>query len=346
MCVPKRGRMENLGTFINKNFNVVQTSFLALIFLFLEKIMDMEFMCPENYHGLAVAYSMVFLVVPALIVLAVTCYFRSTETCCTKKKKATNNGKGGQEKESLTGKGKVKAQEGCCCSCCKPCCKTCWKDYKAVLFWLIIVLTDGRYMDCLVNSASAIHTNCTVPLPKCPKPDFIDVVVQISQIIGLLLILVVIFFYCVCKCKSKSGLYAERYEDILLQVTEDTIKQKTKKKQEEYVESQLKEDKKWTGLKIGKSDTLEILEEITSNCKEKVKIKLTGAEVEGDGKGDGKGGAGGAKKGNEQDKQNEQEEQELLMEQEEQKKGEGAGGAGVTKGTEGQPSLDICDTTV
>ncbi|XP_040214504.1 uncharacterized protein LOC120944783 [Rana temporaria] len=277
MCVPKKGIMENLARLITKNFNVVQTSFLALTLLFLEKIMDMEFVCPEMNHWLAVGYSLVFLLAPALIVLVVACYFSPPEWCCKKKTNNTNNGQGGQEDVPLSGEGDETNQPA------SPSCWdnfiTCLKDYKAVFLWLLIVLTDGRYLDCLVKSASAVANNCTRPLPDCSK-EYDFTVVQISQITGLVSILLVIFVFCACKCKSKSERCAEIYEDILLRVTEDTIQQETKKRQEEYVESQFKDDKKWKELRVGKPDTLEKLEEITSSCKEKVKRQLREAEEE------------------------------------------------------------------
>ncbi|XP_073447668.1 uncharacterized protein [Aquarana catesbeiana] len=267
--------MQNLASFFNKQFNFAHTSILALALLALEKFMEMEFVCPKDKHLEAIMYSLAFLIEPTLIVLAVAYFYSSSEIrcrccrCCGSKTRTANNNtgnvEGGQENVSLNDGG---GETQKCCQTKWDACKIFLNDYKAVFFWIAIVFTDGRYVDCLMNSWSATDKNCTKtvdgPLPDCSQAYDYDVL-QLSKVCGLSIILLTMAVY-LCIFGSKSKRYKKIYQASLLQVTEDTIHEQTTSKQKDHVVSIL-ESNGWKTFKVGGSDTLENLQEITILCK-------------------------------------------------------------------------------
>lgn len=193
-----------------------------------------------------------------------------------------------QENEPLNDGG---GETQTCCQTKWDACMTFLNDYKAVFFWIAIVITDGRYVECLMNSWSATAKNCTKtveePLSDCSQAYDFDVL-QLSKVCGLSVVLLAVIVYLYI-FNSKSKRYQKIYEASLLQVTEDTINEQTTSKQKDHVVSILKSNG-WETFKVGGSDTLENLQEITILCKKEVKRQLQKPNPSGT---DGTGGGGG-----------------------------------------------------
>ncbi|XP_040214506.1 uncharacterized protein LOC120944785 [Rana temporaria] len=310
----QKGKMKNVASFIKENVNIVENSILGIVLLGLEKLMDLEFTCPAD-EGLGIGYSLVFLIVPTLIVGFVACYFIQ-EGLYGKARKKGNSAeiRGGTEEGDTainvqsnleTSETKTETKNAKCGICCA---KT-FFVIKVVVAWILIVLTDGRYGDCFVRSVDERIKNPHYSALSA-KEILNNYLTHLFQIIGLILILLAIILVCFCelkiksilsscggkcrrKCKcececececeseseSESELESEKSrrknEENLLQITEDTLQEQARKRQEEFVVTLLcRED--WASYDPGSPNALEELGKITAKWKEEVKRQLEG----------------------------------------------------------------------
>lgn len=149
----RKGKMKNVASFINDHIDIVGTSILGIVLLVLEKLMDLEFKCPAP-PTLAMFYSLVFLVIPTIIVGLVVGKVSPKGICC-KIKSATeeDNGEANTESnKSLQDKDKSETktetkQTTCLCACikkCFECIKSLFFWIRALGAWILTVIKDRR----------------------------------------------------------------------------------------------------------------------------------------------------------------------------------------------------------
>ncbi|XP_005314724.2 uncharacterized protein LOC101953705 [Chrysemys picta bellii] len=171
-----------------KHFTLISTSLYSLILVVLEKIMESEFKCPEDLH-LRHWYSSLYVIVPFLTMLILGIIFQTAclhpscraNKCCYFDKKC---------------------KPCVCCTDkreCSSCCGIFLKAFFPALLWIVILLLDGRYADCLFKPFKENITG---------ENTHQSTRVQISQILGLSIILAVVvigFVYWCIKCCCKRG---------------------------------------------------------------------------------------------------------------------------------------------
>ncbi|XP_073498903.1 uncharacterized protein [Phyllobates terribilis] len=175
-------RPKDLAKIIRSNIDLAGAPLLALILLGLEKLMETEFICP-NIQWLQILYSLIFIVGTT----AILCIFVCSCWCC--------NRCGTRHVVEDIEQGPCTYQDCKDCDCCgRRCCSCCTKplykfvmSFRAPIFWILILVTDGRYFNCFFESA-VITTTVK------------QHVLQIIQMVGLVLILLfVIVVLCTCQ---------------------------------------------------------------------------------------------------------------------------------------------------
>ncbi|XP_068122306.1 uncharacterized protein [Hyperolius riggenbachi] len=220
-------KSQNAGSFIKSNFKIIENSILFAILFMLEKLMDLEFKCPKD-NILGLVYGMVFFFVPTGIVAIVAHYFDpipddngNEDTQNPQRSGKVPAGKKGTQNKTTKG------------SCCKSiiCCLF---NYKAPIFWLLIIITDGRYLECLVKSAANLaETNRTRMALPVGWTAIKDNYLPISQITGLLLILVVVLLiFCLPKSKCKC---AKRCNDYIKEEERKYLRTAAKEEEKEFI---------------------------------------------------------------------------------------------------------------
>ncbi|XP_075768139.1 uncharacterized protein LOC142821193 isoform X2 [Pelodiscus sinensis] len=145
------------GKFVDlwrNHYTVISTSAFYLVLVVVEHSMDPDFKCPEG-NGMIIGYSLCYIIIPPLGLFLVGLIFqppcRSQCNNCDREK-------------------------------CKRCCGICLKSFVPAVLWIIIILLDGKYFDCL----------CKSPKVTCPARSSPPVTAyHISQFIGLVFILVI-----------------------------------------------------------------------------------------------------------------------------------------------------------
>ncbi|XP_077323561.1 uncharacterized protein LOC143957994 [Lithobates pipiens] len=236
MSSGRKGKMANVASFIREQFNIVENSILVVVLVGLEKIMDLEFQCPAD-KPLAIVYSLAFLSIPTAIVLVVACYIS---------RRGNSAGiEGGTEEgcvESMEMSESKTETKNPKCGCCCANIKSRFFEMKVVAVWLLIVITDGRYGDCLVTSLDELkevkNSNITHRISLLSWTEVRnDYLTHLFQIVGLVLILLAIIVVCSCESRiyttlpslgrksetqSESERRRRKNEDNVLQITENT----------------------------------------------------------------------------------------------------------------------------
>ncbi|KAJ1135777.1 hypothetical protein NDU88_002208 [Pleurodeles waltl] len=141
--------------------------------------------------------------------------------------------------------------KGCtgCCHC-SPCCSVLGKAGLPAAIWWIILLFDGRYLDCFYKSFMKIKpTSNTVVGTQPPSPTGAYLV---SQVIGMLLFLVVLLvfllvtyfpvWYCKCGeqvCKEGQSYDEIQYEQLMVEEAKLQIMEKTQEKRSQAIKTLL-----------------------------------------------------------------------------------------------------------
>lgn len=297
--------MKKVASFFKERFNIVENSILGIVLLGLEKLMDLEFTCPPD-TGLAIAYSLVFLVVPTIIVGVVACDF-SPGGIYSKDGKRENSAeiKGDTEEDDSKinnesnkpfqnlemSEVKTETKNAKCRGCCANM-QSHFFVIKAVVAWASIVFTDGRYGDCFVKSMFIENSNYTLLSWTEIRNNYLTHLFQMIGLTGILLVIIMVacksricscLSSCGCKCQSESNVkcqseseserYRRKNEDNLLQITEDILQERAKQRQKEFVVTLLhKED--WKSYHPGSPNALEELAKITGKWKEEIKKHL------------------------------------------------------------------------
>ncbi|XP_072275330.1 uncharacterized protein [Pyxicephalus adspersus] len=286
MALDGKSKMKNLASFIKEHFNIVGNSLLAIVLLGLEKLMDLEFICP-NDKPLAICYSLVFIFVPTLMVGFVAWYFNPKKMCCKTGEKESNTDIV-ITNEDYDGERNTYAIKNENCRHCFETLQHHFFPFKAVVIWGLIVITDGRYGACFVKSVYDLteinHSNISSGKPALTWRELSsDNLIQVFQIIGLLLIfLIIIVTVCFeskvisllsswgCKWDSEAEKIRKMNEDILLQITEDTIQEEARQRQKEFVVTLLSRED-WGSYNPGLPNAQEELDKITAKWKEELR---------------------------------------------------------------------------
>ncbi|KAM5147990.1 uncharacterized protein ACMZJ9_011627 [Mantella aurantiaca] len=295
-----KGKMKNLASFIRENFNIVGNSILVVVLLGLEKLMDLEFNCPAD-KPLAIVYSLVFLIVPTAMVLLVGCYLSPQGMCCkgnsTEIKAGAEKDNVGSESFQILEMSEQKTEpRNAMCRCCSETLQGHFFAIKATVFWILIVVTDGRYLGCFVKSVDELRDiNNSNSLYSEPPLSWTEVrdnyLIHLIQIIGLILILLLLMAI-VCfetkvtsvmssfgwKSESESERCRKMNRDILLQITEDTLQEEARQRQKEFVVTLLRRED-WASYNPVQPNALEELGKIKAKWKGEVKRQLEGAEM-------------------------------------------------------------------
>ncbi|XP_068122305.1 uncharacterized protein [Hyperolius riggenbachi] len=248
---------------------IIENSILCFMLFSLEKLMDLEFKCPKD-NTLGLVYGMVFFFAPTGIVAIVAFHFNSQKRWCIphdkgngpageedtqSRQRSGNVPAGGEDTQSRQRSGNVPAGEEDTqnpllsenvpagrkdeaiqsktteCSCCKPI--ICFFfNYKVPIIWLLIIITDGQYLECLVKSAADLaETNRTRTDPPLDWTTIKDNYLKsIFQIVGVLLIfLVFLLLFCIPKCKCK---WAQRCDELINEAEMGLRKAATDKQKE------------------------------------------------------------------------------------------------------------------
>ncbi|XP_077323644.1 uncharacterized protein LOC143958065 [Lithobates pipiens] len=230
-------------TYFWSYFKTVTATVVALLFVLLGRLIDVDFKCPKNYT-LAIVYSAFYIFVPWLILLFLGCKFSGVyptlKLCCAK---------GGCRKIH-----------------------TFVQITTASTIWIMIVLTDGDYIDCLFGTSE----------------DKDAIVKPIAKIVGFgcicLLIGLKLFISC-CICgdhgvRKWTNWRKQKYEACLVKEIEKGIRKKANK----ILKAEVKElimseypDEKFRTDTTDASNWMKRLEEIITTAKEEALDKV--AEV-------------------------------------------------------------------
>lgn len=198
------------------NSNVLSLPLSAMILLIVEEIMETEFKCPR-WTTLKILYVLTYFLCPALITLGLslssqpTCilWFRSFGKCSYR-----------QKGEMLC------------------------KVFLPPLIWIVILLWDGRYIECIV-SRSEVDSNQNANQTRAAES--ITEFYSYSQISGLLILTFVVIVYSLfhtypfwCCCKSEEECRKEELKNIL----EEKIRKHVKELQNESIERTMEEEVK------------------------------------------------------------------------------------------------------
>ncbi|XP_078497540.1 uncharacterized protein LOC144753875 [Lissotriton helveticus] len=202
-------------------FPILKVSVVTLILFVFEELMEVEFTCPAEQRWKRF-YSLAFFCFPAsfwflLSLLLQQSYF----TVC-------------------------RCKGGCQCSLC---CSVLGKAFLPSILWVIILLFDGRYLDCLAKSYKKSASNI-VEGGQPPTQAYL-----LSQVIGMLLFLVVLLgillvsyfpvWYCKCGeqvCKEGRSYDEIQYEQLMVEEAESQIIKKTQKKRSQAIKTLLEEE--------------------------------------------------------------------------------------------------------
>ncbi|XP_066450778.1 uncharacterized protein [Eleutherodactylus coqui] len=187
-------QMKNVASFIRSHTDLAGVPVLVFILLILEKLMETEFVCPNNNPAFGIIYSLIFIFGTTAIVSIFLCFCPRCKLCGTPDEMDDLE----QGPSSFQ---KCKDYTCCCCPfwhCFRCCPKTVYrvvKTWKVPIIWFVILVTDGRYWKCLVESIMADNVKATTEAK--------DFILQIIQVIGLLLILIAASFLCQCRTRSE-----------------------------------------------------------------------------------------------------------------------------------------------
>ncbi|MEE6472261.1 hypothetical protein FKM82_009554 [Ascaphus truei] len=159
---------------------IVKTLFTALILFLLEEMMEVEFVCPPQKIWV-VLYSLTFFFFPSMI-----CFFLTLFS---------------QRKSFLF----CRYNQNWNCSYGSSVCKACVPP----IIWIIILLFDGRYVECLFRSFNfngiEISDTKIIPIPAY----FISQMMGIAGFFLLVVIFMLVQYYpvwhCNCGCFKKEG---------------------------------------------------------------------------------------------------------------------------------------------
>ncbi|PIO31208.1 hypothetical protein AB205_0062100 [Aquarana catesbeiana] len=236
MSSGEKGKMKKVTSFFKERFNIVENSILGIVLLGLEKLMDLEFTCPSD-KGLAIAYSLVFFVVPTIIVGVVACDF-SPGGIYSKAGKRENSAeiKGDTEEDDS----KINIESN------KPFQNLEMSEMiglTGILLVIIVAACKSRICSCLSSCGCKCQSESNV---KCQSES---------------------------ESESESETYRRKNEDNLLQITEDILQERARQRQKEFVVTLLhKED--WKSYHPGSPNALEELAKITGKWKEEIKKHL------------------------------------------------------------------------
>ncbi|KAG6921041.1 hypothetical protein G0U57_010906, partial [Chelydra serpentina] len=147
-----------------KNVSVASASLCSVILTGIEKIMEVEFKCPEKKWR--IGYSLCYFFLPFLVFILMGLAFQPE--CCS-------------------------SDNGCCCSRCG--CGCLIKVLMPSVIWIAILLLDGRYMACMWKTSEE-----NIPADNTKQPSNFYIASQIS---GLLAVLLIVFSFSVFKCCSR-----------------------------------------------------------------------------------------------------------------------------------------------
>ncbi|XP_078501600.1 uncharacterized protein LOC144756000 [Lissotriton helveticus] len=201
-------------------FPVLKVSVMTLILFVFEELMEVEFTCPADRRWKRF-YSLAFFCFPACFWFLLSLLLQqSSFTVCRFK--------------------------GCQCSLC---CSVLGKAVLPSFTWAIILLFDGRYLDCLANS----YMNNTSTMVKGGQPP--TETYLLSQMIGMLLFLVVLLgfllvsyfpvWYCKCGervCKEGRSYDEIQYEKLMVEEAESQIMEKTQEKRSQAIKTLLEQE--------------------------------------------------------------------------------------------------------
>ncbi|XP_040214503.1 uncharacterized protein LOC120944781 [Rana temporaria] len=230
--------MDAFRTLALSYFNILSTTGLALLLLLLEKLVESDFECPGDAM-MSFGYSLFFIVVPCLILLFLGWKF--SDLPC--------------------------ASCGSCWSGCRSC-YTFIRISTAPMLWFLIVLSDGRYLECLAKFLRRGEGNAIV------KP--------IGQVVGLLGICVLIalrLFLSSCNCcrcaqDTRANWHEQKYEEYLLREVEDGIRKKANKIHEAYVEVLVEKAFSGGNCQTGIKGWMKNLETLVSKAKKNAKKEI------------------------------------------------------------------------
>ncbi|XP_039353646.1 uncharacterized protein LOC120380202 [Mauremys reevesii] len=190
-----------------KHFSLISTSVYSLVLVVLEKILECEFKCPEELH-LRCPYAILHFIMPAVTFFILGIIFQAARLHPSQRENEFyySYNKCGKGNSDSTDKHEFSS---CWCIFLKA-------SFPAVL-WIVILLLDGRYVDCLSENITGY---------------------QISQISGLVIMALVVNIGLVCKFCYKKG-YRQK-----ITVDEAEIKNLLEQRAREYILKQ-KEEAIW-----------------------------------------------------------------------------------------------------
>ncbi|KAM5147853.1 uncharacterized protein ACMZJ9_011526 [Mantella aurantiaca] len=187
------------GTYSGTGTNFVNAAVVTFTLIGIEAILDSNFECPSSEYNkvLSCFYSLSFFLCPALVFIYIGLYYfpgYSKKQCCP------------------------------CWSGNWACLYVALHVGKTPLFWLLIAMTDGRYLSCFVVVVSNYQLDH-------------DLYLFIFQTSGMLAITltVIIWYYlskCTCFCLEESRVVYEMLADVEKILVEDEVaKEKNTEKQ-------------------------------------------------------------------------------------------------------------------
>ncbi|XP_071983420.1 uncharacterized protein [Engystomops pustulosus] len=211
--------MDNFDDYVKAIYDFAASPVIALILISLESLLENEFVCPTN-QVFGIMYSLVFIIGTTLIIMVLF------NPC-----KCSLLGDDATEPETVED---IEDSQCCDLSCCGifRAMGNFVRKYKAPIFWSLILITDGRYLVCLVESARGKYEETTEINTFLP---------QIVQMAGLGLILIFVLIMQI-KCESKAKRYENKHKEAILKYTQKALQERREEKLKDYVKQHMEPD--------------------------------------------------------------------------------------------------------
>ncbi|XP_074021222.1 uncharacterized protein [Numenius arquata] len=205
-------RNQFLG-FWKSHYNVLSVSLYSIILIVLEEIMETEFKCPQKAslkHWCVFSYFFF----PAFIVFFLTLTSNPSYMTCI-----------------------------CCAGKCSRCrtIKIMFRILLPPLIWCVILLCDGRYIDCVTSRSQGNRDQNANQSSATELPSETSTIWQIAgmgilALVSLLYGLYRIFHFCSC-CKDEE----EHWKDELESLLEEEVRKHIEKKKKEHAKQIMQE---------------------------------------------------------------------------------------------------------
>ncbi|XP_074023243.1 uncharacterized protein, partial [Numenius arquata] len=208
-------RNQFLG-FWKSHYNVLSVSLYSIILIVLEEIMETEFKCPRK-ASLKHGYVLSYFFCPAFIILVLTLTSNPSFMTCI-----------------------------CCagkCSCCRTI-KIMFRILLPPLIWCVILLCDGRYIDCVASRSQGNRDQNANQSSAAELPSEASTISQIAgmgilALVSLLYGLYHMFHFCSC-CKDEEEHWKDKLESLLEEEVRKHIEEKKKERAERIMQEKVK----------------------------------------------------------------------------------------------------------